>query len=180
MSLQQIVLNTGANNSADDFKSVCNLAPGQLPALQNLANYLESMPDQQNGLLSINVGMVAASGTVTVASTGPTNGQTCLIAGYTLTAVTAGADPALGQFNISATPATVATGLAAAINGLTGLKALVSASADGAVVTVSSIPLGTPGNGVKFANTNLSNTTFSGSGNLASGSDGTAYSLDFR
>lgn len=179
MSLQRIIINTAL--SVDGFKSECDLAPGQLPALQNLENYLAALSGgNQSALLSVNVGIVAASGTITVASTGPADSETALIAGYTLTAKTSGAVPANGEFNISATPATVATGIAAAINAVVGLKSLVSASANGAVVTVTSLAVGTPGNGVKFANTNLANTTFSGSGALASGSDGTAYALDFR
>ncbi len=178
MSQQKILINTDL--SVDGFKSVCDLAPGQLPALNNLIDYMGALAGgNQMATLLCNVGIVAASGTVTIASTGPTNSQTMSLAGYTLTAVTAGADPTLGQFNISATPATVATGLAAAINGMTGLKNLCSATAAGAVVTVSYAQGGAIGNSVKIANVNLSNTTVSGSGFLASGSDGTAYTLSF-
>lgn len=179
MSLQTLVINSDL--SAAGFSSVCDLSPLQLPAANNFQNYISGLcGGNYMALLSFNVGVVAASGTITVASTGPTNTQTCLIAGYTLTAVTSGATPANGEFNISATAATVATGIAAAINAVVGLKTLVSASAALGVVTVTSASLGTPGNGVKFANGNLSNTTFSGSGFLASGSDGTAYSVDLR
>jgi len=159
---------------------VCDLSPGQLPALNNLIDYMGALSGgNQMASLSINVGLVAASGTVTIASTGPTNSQTMGLNGYVLTAVTSSANPVLGQFNISATPATVATGLAAAVNGMTGLKELCSAVANGAVVTISYKQGGALGNSVKFANVNLSNASFSGSGTLASGSDGTAYTLSF-
>lgn len=163
------------------MQSICDLAPGQLPALNNFIDYCGALTGgNQSANLSFKMGIVAASGTITVASTGPANTQTALIAGYTLTAVTSGANPVNGEFNINATPATVATGIALAINSVVGLKSLVTAVALGAVVTVTSQPLGVQGNGVKFANTNLANTTFSGSGFLASGSDGTAYDLDLR
>lgn len=166
---------------AAGFKSVCDLAPGQLPALNNFIDYCGALAGgNQAALLEFDVGMVAASGTITVTSTGPTNGQTATVAGYTLTAKTSGAVAADGEFNISATPATVATGIAAAINAVVGLKSLVSASAASGVVTVTSLALGTPGNGVIFTNVDLSNTTFSGSGFLASGSEGTGYDLDLR
>ncbi len=178
-SLQRLIITSDL--TAAGFKSVCDLAPLQLPAANNFMDYIGGLcGGNYMALLSFNVGMVYASGTVTVTSTGPTNGQTALIAGYTLTAKTSGADPTAGEFNISATASVVATGIAAAINAVVGLKSLVSASASLGVVTVTSLVLGTPGNGLKFANTNLSNTTFSGSGVLASGSDGTAYSVDLR
>lgn len=179
MSKQQITIDTSL--STDQFKSICPMGAGPTEALQSLENYIVALEGgNQDADVTAKVGMVAASGTVTIASTGPTNSQTMTIAGYTLTAVTSSADPSLGQFNISATPATVATGLAAAINGLAGLKVLVSAVAVGAVVTVTSQALGVVGNGIKMANGNLSNTTVSGSGNLASGSDGTSYTLDSK
>lgn len=179
MSKQLILIDTDL--SVDGFKSVCPMGAGPAEGLQSLENYLVGLEGgNYSADVIANVGVVAASGTVTVASTGPTNLQTMSIAGYTLTAVTSGAEPTLGQFNISATPATVATGLAAAINGLAGLKALVSAVAVDAVVTVSSRSLGTPGNGIKMANVNLANTTVSGSGTLSGGSDGTEYDLSSK
>ncbi len=179
MSLTKLVINSSL--SVDEFKSVCNLSPGQLPATNNFVNYIESLiGGNQMALLSFNVGVVAASGTITIASTGPTNNQTMSIAGYTLTAKTSGAVAANGEFNISATPATVATNITSAINAVVGLKSLVSATSSSGVVTVTSIAPGTPGNGIKMANVDLSNATVSGSGNLVSGSDGTSYSIDLR
>lgn len=178
-SLQRLVITSDL--TAAGFKSVCDLAPLQLPAANNFLDYIGGLcGGNYMAKLDFNVGIVAASGIITIASTGPTNTQTCLIAGYTLTAVTSGATPANGEFNISATPATVATGIATAINAVVGLKSLVSAVAALGVVTVTAASLGTPGNGIKFGNTNLANTTFTGSGFLANGSDGTSYTVDLR
>lgn len=180
MSITRLVITNDL--TTDGMKSQCDLAPGQLPALNNFIDYCGALAGgNQMALLEFDMGMVAASGTITVTSTGPADSETGTIAGYTLTAKTSGAVPANGEFNISATPATVATGIAAAINAVVGLKSLVSAAVTGTgVVTVTSLALGTPGNGIKFVDVNLANTAFSGSGFLASGSDGTAYDLDLR
>ncbi len=167
--------------TTEGFKSQCNLEPGQLPALNNFIDYCAALGGgNQMALLEFDVGMVAASGTITVTSTGPANSETGTIAGYTLTAKTSGAVAANGEFNISATPATVATGIAAAINAVAGLSSLVSASASLGVVTVTSRALGTPGNGISFIDVNLANTAFTGSGFLTGGSEGTGYDLDLR
>ena len=173
MSLQRIILNTPLG--ADGFKSVCDLSVGQLPALQNLTNYLQSMPDQQTGLLSINVAAVQAAGTVTFASTGPTNTQTCTICGVTFTCVTSGATG--NQFNRSDTPATVAANLASAINAASSMAGIITATSALGVVTLTAVVPGKIGNGLVMANVSLSNTTIS---SFASGTDGTAYSLDLR
>lgn len=180
MSITRLVITNDL--TADGFKSVCDLAPGQLPALNNFIDYCGALGGgNQMALLEFDVGMVAASGTITVTGAGPADSETASIAGYTLTAKTSGAVPANGEFNISATPATVATGIALAINSVVGLLSLVSAAVTGTgIVTVTSKALGTPGNGIKFADVNLANVAFSGSGVLASGSDGTAYDLDLR
>ncbi len=90
MSLQRIVINTAL--SADGFKSVCDLAPGQLPALNNFADYIGAiLGGNQSALLSYKVGAVQAASTITQTSTGAANGQTCTICGITFTARTSGA-----------------------------------------------------------------------------------------
>lgn len=174
MSLQRIIIDTG-DLTAVGFKSVCDLAPGQLPALQNLVNYLGAI---EGGLqmadLKIQVGAVQAAGTLTVASTGPTNSQTCSILNVTFTAVTSGATG--NQFNISATPSVVATNIAAAINASANLAGKVTAVAVGAVVTITSVVPGLVGNGLALSAGTLSNVT---AGAFAAGSDGTSYDLDF-
>lgn len=172
MSLQRIVIDTG-NLTADGFKSVCDLSPGQLPALQNLVNYLSSVPDQQSASLSIKVGAVLATGLVEFASTGPTNGQTCTIAGVTVTAVTSGT-PSANQFTRSNTPSVNAVNLAAAINASSSFAGIVTAVRSGDTVILSCAVPGKVGNGIVAANVNLSNSTIT---SFANGSDGTSYSL---
>ena len=174
MSLQRIVINTGSL-TANGFKSVCDLSPDQLPALQNLVNYLSSVPDQQAALLSINVGAVQASATIT--STGSAvNNETMSLLNVTLTAKTSGAVAASGEFNISATPATQAANIAAAINAVSTLSGKVTASSALGVVTVTAVVPGLIGNGLQISES-LSNVTVA---QFSGGSDGTAYSLDLR
>lgn len=114
-------------------------------------------------------GPVSATSTWTFSSTGPTNGETCTVANITFTAETSGATG--NQFNISSTPATVAANFAAAINGSTNLKGIVTASAGGtAVVTLTSVVPGLIGNGIETGVGTLANTVvvaFGGSGAVA-------------
>lgn len=173
MSLVRLVINSGL--SVNGFNSVCDLSPGQLPALQNLVNYLESMPDQQNALISIDVGAVQASASFTVSSTGPTNTQAGSLLNQTLTAVTSGADPDAGEFNINATPANVAASMVLAINATLGDKVLASSNLG--VVTILALVPGVMGNGLQISAGTLSNVV---AGAFADGSDGTSYSLDLR
>lgn len=172
----QTVITIDSGLTANGFKSQCDLSMGGLAALQNLINYFESLPDQQQALLTCDVAAVKAAGTITFASTGPTNNQTCTIAGVTFTAKTSGAGA--HEFNINASATVVATNLAAAINAANGsLNGIVSATSALGVVTVTAYEAGTVGNGIDILNVDLANATFS---NLAGGSDGTVYTLDMR
>lgn len=172
-SLQRIVITSQGTTA--DFKSLCNLAPGQLDAMNNFIDYLGGVAGGSilGASLAFNVGAVKASGTVTFTSTGPTNGQTCTLFGVTFTAVTSGATG--NQFNISSTPATVAANLVTAINAASSLSGIVTASSALGVVTISAVVPGKIGNGLVMANVNLSNTTFV---TLSGGLDGTAYTID--
>lgn len=174
-SLQRIVITSPL--TAVGFSSECNLAPGQLPALQNLTNYLESLAGgNQSASLAIKVGAVQASGTITQTSTGAANAQTCTICGVTFTAVTSGHAAGQASWNRSNTVATSATNLAQAINDYVAFQGMVSATAALGVVTVTAVVPGKIGNGLVMANVDLANTTFS---SFASGTDGTAYTLNF-
>lgn len=132
----------------------------------------------QASFTKVATGLVQASATITVTSTGPTNTQTGTVLGRTITAVTSGAVPASGQFNINASPTVVATGIALAINSLSTLSGIVTATSALGVVTVTAVEPGVLGNGYQLANVNLSNTTFSGSGFMAGGSDGKQVSTN--
>lgn len=174
-SLQRLIIDFQGTTA--DFKSICDLSPGQLPALNNFSDFIGGLLGgaTQGALLSFAVGATQASGTVTFASTGPTNGQTCTIAGVTFTAVTSGATG--NQFNISATPATVAANLASAINAASSLSGILTATSALGVVTVKPVVPGKIGNGIVMANVNLSNTTIV---SLTGGTDGTAYTIDME
>lgn len=171
-SLQRIVITSPL--TAVGFKSVCDLAPGQLPALNNLIDYLSSVPDQQAASLEIKVGAVQATGTLTVSGAGSSNGETCLVCNVTLTAKTSGAVAADGEFNISATPATQAASMVTAINTVSTLTGKVTASNLLGVVTLTSVVPGLIGNGLQMSEglTNVALSAFAG------GTDGTAYTLD--
>lgn len=176
MSLQRLIINTGSL-TADGFKSVCDLSPGQLPALQNLENYLGALSGgNQMALLSINVGAVQATASITSTGTA-TAAQTMKLCNQTLTAKASGAVPADGEFNVSATIGTQATNIAAAINAMPELSGIVTASASLGVVTVTAVVPGVLGNGLECADVDLGNVSVVG---FADGSDGTAYSLDLR
>ncbi len=176
MSLQRLIINSDL--SAVGFKSVCDLSMGGLDAANHFMDYIGGLTGGNfMALLSFAVGAIQASGTITVTSTGPTNGQTCTIAGVTFTAKTSGAVPANSEFDISATPATVAANIVTAINATVALSGVVSATSALGVVTVTAAIPGTVGNGIVIVNVNLSNTSFV---TLANGDNGTTYSIDLR
>ncbi len=92
------------------------------------------------------------SATATITSTGTaTAAETMSICNQTLTAETSGADPTLGQFNISATVGTQAASIALAINSLPALSGIVTATASLGVVTVTATAPGTLGNGLQIS-----------------------------
>lgn len=171
---QTIVIQTPLATKAS-LASVCNLAPGQIPAMENLLNYLNGVVSgQYPAQLTIDQGSVAASGTITQTVTGAANGQTLTVAGVTFTAKTSGAGA--NEWNRSNTVATSATNLAAAINASTGLTGVVTASASLGVVTVTAVIPGVESNGLVQANVDCANTTVV---SFAGGSDGTQYVLNF-
>lgn len=174
-SLQRLIITS--DGTANDFKSVCDLAPGELPAAINFMNYIGSLTGgNQMAKLDFQVGAVQATGTIT--STGAaTANQTMKLANQTLTAKASGAVAADGEFNVSATPATQTTNIAAAINAMPELSGIVTASAALGVVTVTSVVPGLIGNGIECADVDLANVSVSG---MSGGSDGTTYSIDLR
>lgn len=175
MSLQRLIID--APESADQFKSICDLAPGKREGATALAAYLESL---SGGVRSANVkaqvGAVQATATITSTGTAA-NDETMKLANQTLTAKTSSAVPADGEFDISATPATQAANIAAAINAMPELAGIVTAEAEAGVVTVTSTIPGIVGNAIECADVDLANVTVAG---FSSGSDGTSYELDLE
>jgi phage tail sheath gpL-like len=99
-----------------------------------------------------------------------------VIANVTFTAKTSGATG--NQFNISTTPAPQATNMAAAINASASLAGIVTAEANGAVVTIYAELPGNMGNGLQISE-NLSNVALSSFATEDDGDDGTEYELAF-
>jgi hypothetical protein len=173
MSLQRLIINSDL--SAVGFRSVCDLSPGQLPATENFLNYIAGLTGgNYMALLSFATGAVQATATFTHTGTAA-NGQIGTLLNTNLTAVTAGAVPASGQFNISGTPATQAASMVLAINAVLGTKVLATNLLG--VVTITSLVPGVMGNGLQISAGNLANVA---AGAWANGSDGTAYTIDLR
>lgn len=168
-----------SNTTAADFKSQCNLSMLGLDAVNNFAAWVAGLAGgtQAGAKLQFEVGSIQSSGTLTVASTGSTNNQTCAIGGVTLTAKTA--STANNEFSISATPATQAAAMAACINASTNLAGIVTATSALGVVTVTSVQPGKDANSIAISAGTLSNVTASGA-QLTGGSDGTSYIIDLR
>jgi len=173
MSLQRLIINSDL--TANGFKSVCDLTPGRLVAMNNFENYIAGLTGgNYMALLSFAVGAVQATATFTHTGTA-TNAQAGTLLNTTLTAVTSNADPTMGQFNISATPATQAASMVLAINAVLGTKVLATNVLG--VVTITALVPGVMGNGFQISAGNLSNVA---AGAWANGSDGTAYTIDLR
>jgi len=174
MSKQLILIDTALSKAG--FQSECDLAPGQLPALQNLENYLAAISGgNQSAVIDCNVGAIQATASVT--STGAaTAAQTMKLCNQTIEAVASGADPAAGEFNVSATPATQAESIALAINSLPALSGLVTAEANLGVVTITAVVPGIAGNAFECADVDLANVTVAG---FSGGSNGTVTRLNF-
>lgn len=172
MGLKIIVIDS--NQTTADFQSVVQVQMGGLPALQSIEQYFAAL---QGGLQTVNnlrlvINPISASGTFTFSSTGPTNNQTCIIAGTTFTAKTSAS--LANEFTISATPATVATNLANAINASPQTSAILTAVAALGVVTITLVSPGPVGNGIVFSAGTLSNTV---AVSPTGGDYGTAYTI---
>jgi hypothetical protein len=173
MSFQTIIIET--EQSADSFKSNCNLSMLGLDAVNNLAEYVVGVAGgQYPSSISVNVGAVKASGTIVSTGTAANN-ETATILGETVTAKTSGAVLADGEFNISATPATQAASIAAMINAMPEFVGIITAEVtSGGTVTVTASVPGVIGNGLKMADVNLANVAIT---SFANGSNGTSYAV---
>lgn len=125
------------------------------------------------GKMDLYYNTVQASGTLTMNTV--VNGNTCAVAGVTFTSVAS--NPTSVQFVTGGTNAATATNLAAAINANTTTNKVVTATASGAVVTVTAQVPGTEGNLIALA-TGGATIAISGA-LLTGGSDGTKASYSF-
>lgn len=146
-------------------------------SVQRLANYLKGMTggNYTSGIsIVMNINAVAATATFTITSTGPANGETFVLNGVTFTARTSGATG--NEFNISATPATVAANIVTAVNNSASAavtNAVTASSALGVVTFTANYP-GLMGNGLTISES-LANTALVA---FDGGSNGTAYTFD--
>lgn len=167
MSITNIVINTVDSTAMVLDQLDPQSGSDSSASLQRLARYIDGLGDGAfyYSTVTEDIGATQATATFTVSSTGPTNGQVGTVVNQNLTAETSGADPTMGQFNISATPSVVATGIALAINSFPATNAIVSATSNGAVVTITARHAGNTGNGLEISAGNWSNvvaTAFSG------------------
>lgn len=114
-----------------------------------LANLLTTMP----GATMVQYGGAYATGTYTVGATLPTNGQTIVINGVTITFKTAGAVMGNNEVLIGATAAATATNLSALINGSPtfALSGVFTATVNTATVTLTNKTKGVAGNSLTMA-----------------------------
>lgn len=173
MSITKIVVTTP--DSAAMVLDQLNPQSGAstLDSVSNIVRYFGGLADGAFYFSSIveNVGEIQATGLLTMTGAA-TAAQTLTIANITFTAETSGATG--NQYNLSSTVAIQAANIAAAVNGSTNLKGLVTATSALGVVTLTSVWGGAIGNTIELAAGNTSNmtaTAFSG------GSDGTHVTL---
>jgi len=118
----------------------------------------------------------ASYGTATLTSTGAaTATETCTICAITFTARASGATG--NEFNVSATPATQAANIAAAVNASTDLTGVCTASSALGVTTITSAVPGAIGNGLEITES-LTNVALSDFVTEDTGADTTEYSVD--
>ena len=127
----------------------------------------------RDGLVTVNVGALQASGTLTITSTGPALDETVTVAGVVLTAVASA--PTAVQFIRNNTPATAAANIATAVNLNPTLAGVVTATSVGGVVTCRAVVPGKSGNALILSDAaaNTESVTF------AAGSNGTSVTLNF-
>lgn len=177
MSLTNLLMNL--TDTAATFSSYCPLgdtsAGDKQTSINNFINYLKRMRDGfSQGTLIFEVGATAATATLTIAAGGSANDETCVICGVTFTAKTSGATG--NQFDISATEATQAQNMVTAFNASDDLAGIVTASREGAVVTLTAVVPGVMGNGLQISE-DLANCTLSDFATEATGDDGTEITV---
>ena len=129
--------------TAAGMASVCPMGGGPIERLQSVENYIVALQGgNQVADMEMLMGAVGASATLTVSSTGSANGEIGTLLNVQLKAVTSGADPDDGEFNISGTPATQAANMEATIVAVLGDK--LDVARNGAVITVTSKMPGAP------------------------------------
>ena len=175
MSITNIALDIPLLSAGAFARVMPTNTQGPRISIRRVADFIKGLAGgARAGVVELRVGAVKATATLTVTSTGPTNTETFVVAGTTFTAVTSGATG--NQFNISATPATVAANIVAAVNGsaTAAVTGAVVASAVSGVVTFTAKIAGTIGNGLVLTES-LTNVALAG---FSGGSDGTLQTFN--
>lgn len=170
MAFQLLKITT--TNTANDVKSLINLQQGSQACVQSYSNYFVGINGGEfRALIDVAVGGVQATATMT--STGAaTATEIFTIANVVFTARASGAVG--NEFDVSATVATQAANIAAAINASADLVGIVTATSNLGIVTITSVYPGLAGNGIQFSEglTNVTITQFTG------GTNGTMLECD--
>lgn len=147
---------------------------------KNLENVIKSLASgSRNGAITVHVDGVRASATITVDNSKVTANDTIKIGATTLTCKASGANGTT-EFNKSTTDTLTAVNLAAVINANTTLSTYLTASNASGVVTITCKQPGLIGNAIGITVTENTPSSFVPSAALlASGTNGTAYSLTF-
>lgn len=159
-----------------DFDAICNLTKDARGAATNLANYFAALAGGvRRAMVTADIGPEAAVGKFTVAAGGSANNEECVVAGVTFVAKTSGATG--NEFNISATAATQAANMAAAMAASSDLAGIfASIEAVGAEVIFTAHP-GAAGNVIVLDEGDLANVTTTA---MDDGADGTQVTLNFE
>ena len=162
-------------NEATFLAKTLPMNTGPHRSFTGLSSYFEAIAGAvYSGKVHEVTGAVAAYGLITSTGTA-TNGDVMTVANVTLTAKTSGADPTMGEFDISGTVAIQAANIAFAINSDDDFAGIVTATSALGVVTVTSVAPGSIGNGIELdlgTMHNMSVTAF------AHGADG--HTFDFN
>ena len=159
------------NRSKTQLESIINKGDAKC-CLQDFINFLQGVQAGVYRLIGgFAFGAVQSSATLTVDSTGSTAPEIMTICNVVFTARASGATG--NEFNVSATPATQAANMAAAINASANLAGKVTATALLGVVTVTAVIAGLSGNGFQISEglTNVALVAF------ASGSNGDTLAI---
>lgn len=153
-----------------------------------LARYIDGISIgayMMNNPMLGSIGAIAATGIYTIASGNLSDGDTLVIGGVTITAVTS-SSPTSVQFHIGTTALISAQNCAATINALSTLLGLASATAaagaaGAGVVTISAIVPGIIGNQITLSevgsNSSVSSSVFGTGTGATAGAEGTVYNL---
>lgn len=177
MAYVNVVMNL--TDSTATFQSYCRLgntlAGDKQTSINQFIGYLGRLREGVSyGSLLFQQGAVQAQATLT--STGAaTATEVFVLQGVTFTARASGATG--NEFNVSATVATQAANIAAAINASTDVNPYFIATSSAGVVTIKAIQPGVGGNIYTLTET-LTNVALSNFATQATGSNGTAVTVD--